>query len=104
VEWFIIGWFTCGTVGALIGSARGHTAGGALLGLLLGPIGWLIAAMADSRVRCPACREIIQKEARLCSHCRTPLQWSDGVPVLARAAGARDSRGIEAWPNNDPLA
>lgn len=30
-------------------------------------------ATPDTHVRCPECRELILKEARLCKHCRTKL-------------------------------
>lgn len=27
----------------------------------------------DTHVICPACRELVRRDARLCRHCRTPL-------------------------------
>jgi hypothetical protein len=40
----------CGVVGALIGQGRGRRLQGFLLGLALGPIGWLWVGLAPSRL------------------------------------------------------
>lgn len=92
-----------GFIGAIIGSAKGHGGAGFLLGLVLGPIGWLIVAVMDRTPeaeaqhqqataaamgagvtrRCPHCAETIQAEAVVCKHC-----GRDVVPLAAGTPGA----------------
>lgn len=73
------------TIGALIGILRGHPGFGALMGFLFGPLGWLLAATTDSRIKCPDCKEPIQREARICPHCRASICWEGpNKPYVAR--------------------
>lgn len=88
-----------GTVGAAIGSPKGRIVAAFWLGVLLGPIGWLIAAYlkpSEDRQReiveeqehaivaaeaaaaagippglwaCPHCAELVQPEATVCHAC-----------------------------------
>jgi predicted amidophosphoribosyltransferase len=63
-------WLICAVVGALIGSAKGRVLAGFLWGLFLGPLGWLIIAVAGgSGKQCPACRSWIDKQASVCPKC-----------------------------------
>ena len=86
-----------GAIGRRIGSGKGHARAGWWLGLLLGPIGWLIVALigpssdsqaqqavrntmavesalsADSRA-CPWCAEKIKTSARLCRYCNREIE------------------------------
>ena len=72
LAWLMIGSF----LGFLIGRNRGQPIGGALLGALLGPIGWLIALLSSdkSRAPCPACKELIKADATVCPFCRSAVQ------------------------------
>ncbi len=75
--YIIFGVFTCAVIGALIGILRGHPGYGAFLGFFFGPLGWLLAVMADSRIKCPDCKESIQREARICPHCKASIRWEN---------------------------
>ena len=45
MEYFLL-WIVIGIIGALIGNLKGETTSGFVLGLLLGPIGWIIIAVS----------------------------------------------------------
>ena len=90
VEYIIPFWILCGIAGAGMLSRYGKAGSGFLLGLLLGPIGLIIAwtmrdtakldeakssgaapGSAEDRVEreCPHCAERILVKAKVCKHC-----------------------------------
>jgi hypothetical protein len=62
-------------IGGAIGeAARGQFLSGCLLGMLLGPLGWvLVLAVNDKRRKCPSCRGAVPGDAMKCRHCGDPL-------------------------------
>jgi hypothetical protein len=76
MEWIIFG-IACGIVAAMIGSRKGVGRAGFSVGILLGPIGILIAIfMEGNRKECPYCKELIHKDARVCPHCQREVMGS----------------------------
>ena len=90
MEYIIPFWILCGIAGAGMLSRYGKAGSGFLLGLLLGPIGLIIAwtmrdtakldeakssgaapGSAEDRVKreCPHCAERILVKAKVCKHC-----------------------------------
>jgi len=65
-------WFTCAVIGAIVGNAKMAPAQGALLGLLLGPLGILIAFAIDARPQCGNCGGKVNGRVRVCQHCGAP--------------------------------
>ena len=68
-------WIACGVIGAMIGSGKGEAFSSGCLGLLLGPIGIIIALVSSgNRIKCPLCKGVIPKDAAICMHCRSDLR------------------------------
>lgn len=76
-------WLLFGIVCAIAANARGRgPVWWFILGILLGPLG-LVAVLVmqnlkgtpspDTHVKCPDCRELILKDARVCKHCGCKL-------------------------------
>ena len=78
---YLIIWIGLGAVGAMISSGKGNSGcGGFILGVLLGPIGLLIAFFSSDNEKvkrkksgntkkCPSCAEYVKNEALMCKHC-----------------------------------
>ena len=61
-------------VGAFIGKSRGRAVLGSILGLCLGPLGWLITGLLpDRRPKCPECHGLVDASARKCRHCGSAI-------------------------------
>jgi hypothetical protein len=72
---FLLFWAVIGAlVGALIGSSKGRSGEGAILGLILGPIGWLAVALGpDERPKCSHCGGDIVAGFAKCKHCGSEI-------------------------------
>jgi hypothetical protein len=69
--------FSMAAISAWVGSQREAGTAGFILGLLLGPIGILITAIAlDGRQKCPYCLEHVNLKAQLCPKCHSELHWA----------------------------
>lgn len=83
----------------LVASGKGRSGcGWGLIGFLFGPLGLLAAAIASpdgevkakqveraglqggALIKCPACAEIIKREATKCKHCGTEITPPDAQP------------------------
>jgi len=72
---FGVFWFICAIIAALIGDRKGEGVAGFLLGLLLGPLGIIAAALSrGNRMNCPYCKELINKKATVCPHCQREIE------------------------------
>lgn len=72
---WVIAWIVVNSlIGYWLGKLKAQPGSGAVLSVLLGPIGWLfIAALKDSRGRCRECLGIVESGARVCRHCGRDL-------------------------------
>lgn len=77
---FFFAWAASAIFGTMIGWQKGRPIEGLAFGLLLGPIGMLLAALlpAVPNRRCPECRFGIPKLARRCGHCGAILAIGKG--------------------------
>jgi len=65
-------WFISLILATVIGSRKGNPISGFLVGLLLGPIGVVIALVSGdkNRISCKFCAEKIMNTASICPHCQ----------------------------------
>lgn len=71
----IILWLICGVIAAAIGSNKGEGCLAFIVGLLLGPLGILVAVISKgNRWVCPYCKETIAKGATICKHCKKEIK------------------------------
>jgi hypothetical protein len=74
LEWVFI-WIVCGIITALIGSRKGLGFFSFFYGLILGPLGILIAIFTvGDRKECSFCKELIHKDATVCPHCQRDVK------------------------------
>jgi uncharacterized membrane protein YeaQ/YmgE (transglycosylase-associated protein family) len=76
MEWIVFWLFVNAIVGYLIGKQKKRIGSSITVSILLGPIGWLIAALTAGNFRkCPFCAEQVKPEEIICKHC-SPF-WRD---------------------------
>ena len=102
---FVIFWIICGGVAAMITSSKGGSGGiGFLVGLLLGPIGIIIALFMGSDAgkvekqvstgqmkQCPRCAEAVLPAAKVCKHCQHEFDYDWLGEAMAKLR--RDGEG-----------
>ncbi len=92
-------WATAFTVisiagGALIGLSRGRMTAGIIWAAVLGPIGWIVVALARSkRLACPECAKPNQPDAIACRQCGANLRQA-----MQRTARSRLKAGDSSVP------
>lgn len=74
---FLLFWAViAGGIGAAIGQKKGRAGEGFVLGLLIGPLGWLLVAVGKSQgPKCPHCHGEIDKGVTKCRHCGGDIVW-----------------------------
>jgi hypothetical protein len=74
LDWLLI-WFICGIISAVIGSRKGEGCAAFIIGVLLGPFGILFAIFSKgNRKVCSFCKELIHREATVCPHCQREVE------------------------------
>ena len=91
----ILVWIACAGIGYGVGKQKNAGRQGAALGLLLGPIGVLVASAVDCRPCCPVCGTRLNLHPFLCPQCETRFQWAE-VDSL-RGSGDSSKPYRPAW-------
>ena len=84
-------------VGLLIGLTRDNGPLGAVLGLLLGPIGWIIALLLDDRPQCLQCGGRLVGRYPKCPHCGSDVDWAKIQEERNRLAAEERNRLAADW-------
>ena len=99
----LIGWSLMGLVGYAIGHTKGRALFGLCLGILLGPIGWLLLlCFSTEHAECAQCCKPVDQRARICPYCRSVIVTDDSVRLV------RSEDPFEKWKREhgeaDPAA
>ena len=110
ISWILALWIVIPLAIGLVANSRGRSfIDWFLYALLIWPValihllligrtekGWERKARVEGRSRCPHCAEFIQRQARVCPHCRKDVRESPA----ATAAGQPDKRyrGVAGYP------
>lgn len=79
VFWCLIWAIICALIGARKGAAFFYF----FLGLILGPIGVIIALVGKgNRVKCPFCRKLIDPKATVCAYCQKEIIYKNEVQKI----------------------
>jgi hypothetical protein len=77
-----------GGIGSLCGSRKDNAHAGFYFGFLLGPIGWIIAALLDYPLKCPACKSGFPKGASVCRSCGFTPNKPNELPRTSSSSSA----------------
>lgn len=90
-------WLFCGLAGFFTAEAKSAGFSGLLAGLLLGPLGIIVALGLDQRPRCPRCQGRLDGEGQACQHCGVALRWPrSGSPILGEVATQKFAQPVAA--------
>jgi hypothetical protein len=104
-EMMLLLWVPVGLlIGALVGQTKGRTGAGAVLGLLLGPIGWLAVALGPSmKPKCPLCGGIIVQGAIRCKNCGGDISQSQPVPKGSHKEPVSNHKQLRVRPTRPSI-
>ncbi|TLY48428.1 MAG: zinc ribbon domain-containing protein [Gammaproteobacteria bacterium] len=74
--WTVAFTIVCAGVGALIGKYKNAVARDTALGLILGPIGWIVSLLLPAqkpKPKCKACGKAVDAGDKHCRHCGAAL-------------------------------
>lgn len=108
-SWFILcGLSISAVVGYLLGDRKGKPIRGAILGFLLGPLGWLLVLISpDDSPTCPYCKGKVVAGASRCKNCGSRIPRCPacnarvGTVRLRRCKKCGETLPADVWPDDD---
>jgi hypothetical protein len=92
--WAIMLTLICAVIGALIGRTKGRWLAGFVWGAALGPIGWIVIAVAKREPReCPECGRKNPVDAKVCHGCGIEFRKYASQTTRSRLKAQDRSRG-----------
>jgi hypothetical protein len=98
---YALGAVLCGLIGYAVGQSKGKAAEGLLLGLILGPLGWLVLILLypGTGLKCPHCGGSVEAGYGVCRHCAREFEPFPipEAPAVPRGPDIRLSVGSPNW-------
>jgi len=67
-------WIICWIATIVVSSKKGEGGTAVITGFLFGPLALIVAlAGKGNRMECPKCKELVNKKANVCPHCRSNI-------------------------------
>lgn len=74
MEFFVLIWFVSWIATIIVGSKKGEGCISVITGFFFGPVALIFAvASSGNKIKCSYCKELIEKDAVICPHCRSEL-------------------------------
>jgi predicted nucleic acid-binding Zn ribbon protein len=92
---YLAAWCAIGAlVGCALGWLRNRTIAGLILGVTLGPIGWIATLVLTPHFReCPLCSANIRVQVRICNRCGADLAKVDARSSRSNFKNAMTAKG-----------
>ncbi len=85
MEWILLWLGINAVVGYAIGKSKNAIGECVAISILLGPIGWLIAAVSKENLKkCPFCSESVKPDAKVCRYCGRDLPAPEPISNQVR--------------------
>jgi hypothetical protein len=103
VLWTLAFWLACLIATSHVAERRNALGAGVLLGLLFGPLGYLLAWGIDCRKHCPQCFTQFDGKVSVCPGCSAKIAWVEKVSPTGTRSSVPVIDGQPPPPPPPPL-